>query len=84
MSSLFDYDKALKMLSRITSGIIRLLLTKYPALLSRGMALCSLRDRTSNAVETSVVDVNRAVQSRIMLGLVLTTGLSLLQTLSRA
>ncbi|MEM1690866.1 MAG: hypothetical protein QXF05_04805 [Thermofilaceae archaeon] len=82
LSSLFGHNQALQMLSRMTSGRTRLFLTEYSASLSTGTALYLLRDRASDAVKTSAVDVDRAVQSRIVLGLMLTIGFGIAPSLA--
>lgn len=72
LSNLFGSNQAMHMLSRIVSGKTRLLLTEYAASLSSGTALYLIRDRASDIVKTAAVDADRAVQSRIVIGLMLT------------
>ncbi|MEM0235988.1 hypothetical protein [Thermofilum sp.] len=72
LSNLFGSSQAMHMLSRIASGKTRLLLTEYAASLSSGTALYLLRDRASDIVKSAAVDADRAVQSRVVFGLMLT------------
>ncbi|MEM0004574.1 MAG: hypothetical protein QXN97_04500 [Desulfurococcaceae archaeon] len=92
LSNLFGSSQAMQMLSRIASGKTRLLLTEYAASLSSGTALYLLRDRASDIVKSAAVDADRAVQSRVVFGLMLTiafgiapsllVGMAMLQSIS--
>jgi len=59
LSQLLGASEALRLLTRIVSGRVRMLIAEYSSSLSSGTALSWLRDRASDLVKTAGVEFER-------------------------
>jgi len=71
LSELFGYESAMSYLSRLFPGKTRLLLSGYAASLNSGTALHYLRDRAYEHAKGISLEVERAVNNRVMLAMVM-------------
>ncbi|MGB9726313.1 MAG: hypothetical protein ACP5I2_07385 [Fervidicoccaceae archaeon] len=71
LSELFGNNEAFHYISNILGGRARQLLNEYASSLSSGTALYMLRDRANDMVKNAQVELEKSIQSRIMLALLL-------------
>jgi hypothetical protein len=66
LSQLLGASEALRLLTRVVSGRVRMLIAEYSSSLSSGTALSWLRDRASDLVKTAGVEFERHMSMLIM------------------
>jgi len=84
LSELFGYESAMSYLSRLFPGKTRLLISGYAASLNSGTALHYLRDRAYEHTKGISLEVERAVNNRVMLAMIMLVffGVALVMLLS--
>jgi len=81
LSHLLGASEALRLLTRIVSGRVRMLIAEYSSSLSSGTALSWLRDRASDLVKTAGVEFERSMSMLIMVATTLSMVFSVMPSI---
>jgi hypothetical protein len=81
LSHLLGASEALRLLTRVVSGRVRMLIAEYSSSLSSGTALSWLRDRASDLVKTAGVEFERSMSMLIMIATTLSMVFSVMPSI---